>query len=55
MAVVDLPPGLILVTGPSRSGKSRWAEHLVEQQSNVTYVATSAPRPNDVRLSLIHI
>ena len=49
MAVVDLAPGLVLVTGPSRSGKSRWAEHLVEQQSDVTYVATSAPRPNDVR------
>lgn len=49
MAVVDLPLGLVLVTGPSRSGKSRWAEHLVEQQSDVTYVATSAPRPNDGR------
>ena len=47
MAVVDLTAGLILVTGPSRSGKSRWAEHLVEQHSDVTYVATSAPRPND--------
>ena len=49
MAVVDLPPGLVLVTGPSRSGKSRWAEHLVEPQTDVTYVATSAPRPNDGR------
>ena len=47
MVVVDLVPGLVLVTGPSRSGKSRWAEYLVEQQSEVTYVATSAPRPKD--------
>ena len=47
MVVVNLVPGLVLVTGPSRSGKSRWAEYLVEQQSEVTYVATSAPRPKD--------
>ena len=49
MAVVDLAPGLVLVTGPSRSGKSRWAECLVEQQPEVTYIATSAPRPNDAQ------
>lgn len=49
MVVVDLVPGLVLVTGPSRSGKSRWAEHLVQQQPEVTYIATSAPRPNDER------
>ena len=49
MAVVDLAPGLVLVTGPSRSGKSRWAEYLVEQQAEVTYIATAAPRPNDAR------
>lgn len=45
MAVAD--QGLVLVSGPSRGGKSRWAETLVKDCLNVTYVATSAPRPND--------
>ena len=39
--------GLVLVTGPSRGGKSRWAEHLVSQRSPISYVATSDPSPND--------
>ena len=39
--------GLVLVTGPSRGGKSRWAEYLVAQHSPITYVATSDSRPND--------
>ena len=39
--------GLVLVTGPSRGGKSRWAEHLVAQHSPVSYVATSDSRPDD--------
>jgi adenosylcobinamide kinase/adenosylcobinamide-phosphate guanylyltransferase len=38
---------LILVSGPSRSGKSRWAEHLLGHHPAVTYVATSDPRPED--------
>jgi adenosylcobinamide kinase/adenosylcobinamide-phosphate guanylyltransferase len=43
---------LILVTGPSRSGKSEWAEHLAEaiaQQKTlaVVYVATSQEDAND--------
>ena len=38
---------LILVSGPSRSGKSRWAEHLLGHHNAVTYVATSDPRPED--------
>ena len=45
MAVDDA--GLVLVSGPSRSGKSRWAESLVKGHDQVTYVATSAPRPKD--------
>lgn len=33
---------VILVTGPSRSGKSEWAEFLANQkQKEITYVATS--------------
>ena len=39
--------GLVLVSGPSRGGKSRWAEHLVAQHSPVSYVATSDSRPED--------
>ena len=42
-----LPNGLILVSGPSRGGKSRWAEHLLSSQDTVTYLATSAHRLND--------
>ena len=39
--------GLILVTGPTRSGKSQLAEFLIKEQKSVTYIATSMPRPND--------
>jgi hypothetical protein len=40
--------GLILVSGPSRSGKSRWAEHLALGSGlSVTYLATGAQRPED--------
>lgn len=39
--------GLILVSGPSRGGKSLWAESLMRDQRRVTYVATSAVRPYD--------
>jgi len=57
MVVVDpksndpTPPGLkhrlILVSGPARSGKSRWAEQLLHNQPVVTYIATAAARPED--------
>ncbi len=39
---------LILVSGPARSGKSRWAEHLLHNQPVVTYIATAAARPKDL-------
>jgi adenosylcobinamide kinase / adenosylcobinamide-phosphate guanylyltransferase len=40
---------LILVTGPSRSGKSAWAEALAAQsQQPVLYIATSASNPDDL-------
>lgn len=50
--MVEVDPGnskarFILVTGPSRSGKSRWAESLVAGHRQVTYVATSPSRPED--------
>ncbi|AAQ00019.1 MULTISPECIES: bifunctional adenosylcobinamide kinase/adenosylcobinamide-phosphate guanylyltransferase [Prochlorococcus] len=31
---------LILVSGPIKSGKSRWAEKLIFKEKNVTYIAT---------------
>ena len=39
--------GLISVTGPTRSGKSKLAEFLITEQEVITYIATSKPRPND--------
>ena len=39
--------GLISITGPTRSGKSKLAEFLIKEQDSVTYIATSKPRPND--------
>lgn len=39
--------GLISITGPTRSGKSKLAEFLIREQDPVTYIATSKPRPND--------
>ena len=39
---------LILVSGPSRGGKSRWAESLLNDQPRVVYIATAADRPDDV-------
>ena len=39
--------GLVLVSGPSRGGKSRWAEHLMSGEVEVTYVATAPDRPAD--------
>lgn len=45
---MEVEQGLVLVSGPSRSGKSRWAETLLEHQDAVTYVATAARREHDV-------
>ncbi len=39
--------GLVIVTGPTRSGKSQLAEFLLKEQESVTYIATSKPRPKD--------
>ena len=50
MGVVDeqLHDGsLILVSGPSRGGKSRWAESLLIDEPRVVYVATAPDRPDD--------
>ena len=39
---------LILITGPSRSGKSAWAEALAQRTTQpITYIATAAHNPND--------
>lgn len=40
---------IILVTGPSRSGKSEWAETLAMQTGKpVIYIATAASNPDDL-------
>jgi adenosylcobinamide kinase / adenosylcobinamide-phosphate guanylyltransferase len=40
--------GLVLICGGSRSGKSRWAEHLAASSGRpVLYLATAAERPDD--------
>lgn len=40
--------GIILVTGPARSGKSEWAETLAMQSNKpVIYMATAQLEPND--------
>ncbi|MFM1797772.1 MAG: hypothetical protein RLZZ117_50 [Cyanobacteriota bacterium] len=41
-------PGLILVSGPAASGKSRWAEHLAHSSGRqVVVLATGPDRPDD--------
>jgi len=37
-----------LVSGPNRSGKSRWAEYLMRNEINVTYIATFENRYEDL-------
>ncbi|MBW3041974.1 bifunctional adenosylcobinamide kinase/adenosylcobinamide-phosphate guanylyltransferase [Prochlorococcus marinus] len=39
--------GLILISGPTNSGKSKLAEFLIKDQESITYIATSKPRKND--------
>ena len=48
-AAVQLPPrGLILISGPSRGGKSRWAEHLAHGWAGpVDYLATGPASGSD--------
>jgi adenosylcobinamide kinase/adenosylcobinamide-phosphate guanylyltransferase len=38
---------LILVSGPSRGGKSRWAESLLAEDPCVIYIATGTKRDDD--------
>ncbi|HEY9738125.1 MAG TPA: bifunctional adenosylcobinamide kinase/adenosylcobinamide-phosphate guanylyltransferase, partial [Trichocoleus sp.] len=40
---------ITLVTGPTRSGKSEWAEHLAQQSGkSVVYIATSQVAADDL-------
>ena len=39
--------GLVTVSGPTKSGKSKLAEYLIKDQFLVNYIATSQPRQND--------
>lgn len=44
----DTVPRLSLVSGPARSGKSRWAEHLAVRSGRpVVYIATGPLLPDD--------
>ena len=38
---------IILVSGPIKSGKSKWAEHIISSSKNVAYIATGFSNPND--------
>ena len=38
---------IILISGPVRSGKSRWAENILANDSSVTYIATYINDNND--------
>jgi len=44
---MDLDNEVVLVNGPSSSGKSLWAERLIESCNQVAYIATSFNDPND--------
>ena len=39
--------GLITISGPTKSGKSKLAEFLIKEQESIIYIATSKPRIND--------
>ena len=39
--------GLITISGPTKSGKSKLAEFFIKDQVSITYIATSRPRDND--------
>jgi adenosylcobinamide kinase / adenosylcobinamide-phosphate guanylyltransferase len=46
--IKPMVPAILLVTGPARSGKSEWAEHLAQaSQCPVQYLATALTRPDD--------
>lgn len=49
MTGASIPPsGVILITGPARSGKSEWAEALAAASGlPVTYIATACRDPSD--------
>ena len=40
-SVEDIISNMILVSGPSKGGKSKWAEHLLKDHIHVTYIATA--------------
>ena len=40
--------GLTVISGPTKSGKSIWAEKLLANHKSVTYIATSKERKDDL-------
>ena len=45
--MIKAKAGLTIVTGPSKSGKSIWAENLIKGFKNVIYIATSVQHAGD--------
>ena len=39
--------GLIIISGPTKSGKSQLGEFLIKDQQSISYIATSKPRYDD--------
>ena len=44
----DKSSKIIFITGGTKSGKSEFAEHLAKKSKNLTYVALSEIRPEDI-------
>ena len=40
MVIYNSNVNLVLVSGPVKSGKSRWAEKLISKRKKITYIAT---------------
>lgn len=45
---------LVLVTGGARSGKSTFAENLLQQQPTVLYIATAVPLDDEMKSRIEH-
>ena len=43
-----LPTNVIFITGGTKSGKSEFAEYLAQKSKNITYIALSDKRQNDI-------
>tara|TARA_Y100001968_G_C18990034_1_gene540966 strand:+ start:32 stop:583 length:552 start_codon:yes stop_codon:yes gene_type:complete len=51
----DIENKLILVSGPSRGGKSLWAENLIKENKQVIYIATNQGEESDLWAKRVNI